>query len=176
MARRSPQTLTLAVGAYKVQRMNDSPHEPSEADDAELLLSYIDAATHRMGRLMAARHAQFQQSSGMPTPQYMVLKAISYEGPMRVSDLAGLMGVKNPAASMILQQLESEGLIARNHCENDNRVVRASITAHGEQRLARSEVFRRELLRRMTADLSIEDLRDLVRILGKLNDTVARDI
>lgn len=159
--------------------MNDSTNELSDgppSDDTERLLADVDAATHRMGRLMAARHAQFHQASGLANPQYMVLKAIACEGPMRVSDLAGVLGVKNPAASMLVQHLEQDGLITRRHDDVDSRAVIISLTPEGERRLSESEVCRREILRRMTADLSVEDLRDLARILGKLNETVARDI
>ena len=184
--------LTREVRLHTVHRMNDSDIElsvdsvhatfgpPSEGASAsshsERVLRDIDAAMHRMGRLMAARHAEFQHESGMTTPHFMLLKAVDCEGPTRVSDLAELMGVKNPAASMIVQQLESDGLVERHHDEHDNRVVIVSLTDLGERRLAQAEVFRRGLLSRMTADLSTEDLEALLRILGTVSDSVARGV
>jgi DNA-binding MarR family transcriptional regulator len=141
--------------------------------EGERLLDELDAAMHRMGRLMAANHARFQAESGMATPHYMVLKSIACEGPARVSDLATLLGIKNPAASMLIQQLEGEGLLARHHDTRDNRVVIVSLTPAGEARLADVEVYRRELLRRMTADLGTDDLEALRRIIVTIGDTVA---
>lgn len=158
--------------------MNSSRDEtsPAAADPTEQLLDELDAAMHRMGRLMAANHARFQAESGMATPHFMLLKSIACEGPARVSDLAALMGVKNPAASMLIQQLESEGLLARQHDEADNRVVIVSLTPAGEARLAQVEVYRRELLRAMTADLGASDLEALRRIIVTIGDTVAHQI
>lgn len=158
-----------------VEQYPDTPGDASAAAPAtEQLLDGIDAAMHRMGRLMAARHAEFQASSGMATPQFMVLKTLACEGPARISDIAGLLGVKNPAASMLVQHLEAEGLVERRHDEADNRAVIVSLTAVGEDRLCAAEVFRRELLRRMTADLTDTDLEDLRRIISTIADTVAR--
>lgn len=139
------------------------------------MLDDLDSVMHRMGRLMSARHAEFQQASGMATPHYMVLKTLSLCGPQRVSDLAAMLGVKSPAASMLVQQLEHDALITRSHADHDNRVVIIAMTPRGEERLAGSEVFRRQLLRSMTADLSGEELRALARILSTITDTVARD-
>lgn len=163
--------------------MNDSRNElysldcttPRDADDAvEALLDDIDAAMHRMGRLMAASHARFQSASGIATPHYMVLKTLATEGPARVSDLASLLGVKNPAASMLVQHLEADGFVERHHDERDNRVVNVSLTHTGEERLAQAEVCRRAMSRKLTEDLSIADLETLRRIIVTIGDSVAR--
>lgn len=163
--------------------MNDSRNELSSpdcatapaADDAvEALLDDIDAAVHRMGRLMAAAHARFQSASGIATPHYMALKTLATEGPERVSDLALLLGVKNPAVSMLVQHLEAEGFVERHHDERDNRVVNVSLTPAGEERLAEAEVCRRAMSRKLTQDLSVQDLETLRRIIVTIGDSVAR--
>lgn len=163
--------------------MNDSSNElflnecvttPAADDAVEALLDDIDAAVHRMGRLMAAAHAKFQSASGIATPHYMALKTLATEGPVRVSDLASLLGVKNPAVSMLVQHLEAEGFVERHHDERDNRVVNVSLTPVGEERLAEAEICRRAMSRRLTEDLSIADLENLRRIIVTIGDTVAR--
>jgi DNA-binding MarR family transcriptional regulator len=163
--------------------MNDSRNElssldgtlsPDAADTVETLLDDIDAAMHRMGRLMAASHARFQSASGIATPHYMVLKTVATEGPARVSDLAALLGVKNPAASMLIQNLEAEGYVERRHDGRDNRVVIVSLTPAGEERLAQAEVCRRAMSRRLTESLSVEDLEALKRIIVTIADSIAQ--
>ncbi len=151
--------------------------EPAAGTGAsvEALLADIDGMMHRVGRLMASRHAEFQQASGIPTHHFMMLKAIACEGPLRVSEVAQLLGVKNPAASMLVQQLESEGLIERRHDDADNRVVMVSMTATGAERLAHAEVYRRAFLRRITSRLAPEDLEALVRVLDAMCASMTAD-
>lgn len=159
-----------------VQRVNSSEHKlPANAhpgapahDEAAELLEYIDATMYRMGRLMSSRQAEFQRESGLPAPQFMVLKTLDCVGPTRISDLAGMLGVKSPAMSMLVQDLEAESLISRAHDTEDNRVVRVSLTEEGSARLERAEGFRRELMRRLTSGLSLEDLRTFARIVDAL--------
>lgn len=147
----------------------------AERDErVEELLDRIDSVMHRVGRLMSARQSAFQRASGMTTPHFMVLKMISCEGPVRISELAALLGVTSPAISMLVQQLEADGLIERRHDATDNRAVLVSLTEAGRERLARAEVFRRDLLRTMTRDLSVEDLEAFARILSTITETVSR--
>lgn len=136
--------------------------------DLDALLDRIDATMYRMGRLMSSRQSEFQRESGLPAPHFMVLKALACAGPTRSSDLATLMGVKSPAASMIVQGLESEGLISRAHDTSDNRVVRVSLTPEGSASLERAEGYRRELMKRLTSGLTLDDLRDFARIMDVL--------
>lgn len=136
--------------------------------DVDALLDRIDATMYRMGRLMSSRQNEFQRESGLPAPHFMVLKTLACAGPTRSSDLAALLGVKSPAASMLVQGLESEGLISRAHDTSDNRVVRVSLTPEGSARLERAEGYRRELMKRLTSGLTPDDLRDFARIMDAL--------
>ncbi len=161
--------------------MNNSANQPSSSDSAgsehltelEQLLDELDATMYRMGRLMSSRQSEFSRDSGLPAPHFMVLKTLACSGPTRISDLAILLGVKNPAVSMLVQSLEADGLINRAHDTEDNRVVRVSLTAEGEQRLDRAEGYRRELMKRLTGSLDLEDLRAFVRIMDALAEGAA---
>ncbi len=146
------------------------------ASQAELdsLLDELDATLHRVGRLVASRQAEFVRDAGLSASQYMVLKALDSEGPMRVSDVASMLGVKNPAASGLIQSLEEDGLLQRGGDASDNRVVLVDMAPAGRAALARSEAYRRRIISGFTAALSLEDLRTLVRIHGILADSLAR--
>lgn len=159
--------------------MNDSYSElngsRAVSDSTDALLDELDAVLFRIGRLMTSRLSDLSRQSGLSAPQFMVVKTLACEGPMRVSDIAATLGVKNPAASMLVQWLQLEGYVTREHDPEDNRVVRVSLTKKGTEQLARSEGFRLEVMRRFTADLTQEDLGDFVRILSVFADTVAND-
>lgn len=146
---------------------------PPVSPELEQLHAEIDAAMHRMTRVMASKHAEFQQAAGVSTTQYMLLKMIECEGPSRVSDLANLLGVKNPAASMMLQQLEAEGFVERRHDTADNRVVLVSLTEPGKRTLADADVYRKQMMLRLSADLTVDDLKHLLRTIAIITDSAA---
>ncbi|MDP2182123.1 MAG: MarR family transcriptional regulator [Actinomycetota bacterium] len=155
--------------------MNNSTHEPIRPDDEiDAILDELDAAMYRLGRLMASRQAECFRSAGVPAPQYMVLRILGVEGHMRVSDIADMLGVKNPAASAIVQGLEQAGYASRERDETDQRAVRISLTDAGRERLSTADEHHRALMRRFTSTLSIEDLRTLSRIHNTLAETIAR--
>ena len=160
--------------------MNNSNIEstPAMETDPEVdsLLDQLEASIFRMGRIMASGRGHPLRGEGMISgPQYMLLKALEGEGSLRVSDAADLLDVKNPAASMLIQSMDDQGLVSREHDSDDRRVIRVSMTDEGRSRLAQAEEHRHIMMRRFTSALSVEDLRNLVRIQNKLVDAIAAE-
>lgn len=158
--------------------MNDSTVEHNFGDDAELdaLLDEFGASVFRMGRLMASRHSPaHQQVDGFSAPVHMMLSIIDASGPLRVSDIAASLGVKSPAVSMLLRKLTKEGWVERHYDPDDRRAVLVSVSDAGREYLARSDDVQRAMMRRHTRNLSADDLRTLIRILGTLIETIETD-
>lgn len=154
--------------------MNNSTNESNHPDDeTDAILDQLDAAMYRLGRLMASRQAECFRNSGVPAPQYMVMRILGVEGHMRVSDIADLLGVKNPAASAIVQGLEQAGYASRERDEVDQRAVRISLTDSGRERLSTANEHHKALMRKVTSTLSVQDLRTLARIHTTLAETIA---
>ncbi len=141
----------------------------------EVLLDDFDSLLYRMGRLMSGRHTDFLADTGLSVPQYMMLRVIDLEGEMRISDIASTLGVKNPAASMLVQSLEEQSYVERTHDSSDQRVVRVSPTAEGRERFVKAEQERRRFLQKHTSALTEDELRALIRILAKMADTISGD-
>lgn len=125
---------------------------------------------------MMSRQGDFVRENGLTTPQFMVLRMLQAEPGMRVSDIAASLGVKNPAASMLVQSLEEQGLVERVHDAEDHRVVLVFATETGATQVLRCERSRRTFMRKLTADLDADDLKALVRIVTAIADTMARDV
>lgn len=132
------------------------------------LLERLDGVLHKFGRLMASRQAQYSRDTGLPAPQYMVLRILLQEGEMRVSDIAATLGVKNPAASGLIQSLEDDGFVVRGNDVTDHRVVLVKITPAGEQRFATADRYRTVVLKMLTDGLPSEDLETLVRVMNHM--------
>lgn len=130
---------------------------------------------HRFGRLMASRQAQYSRDTGLPAPQYMVLRTLLQEGEMRVSDIASTLGVKNPAASGLIQMLEDDGLVARRNDTGDHRVVLVSITPEGETRFAAADRYRLVVMGMLTDGLPLEDVETLVRVMEHMAQVVSEE-
>lgn len=156
--------------------MNNSRCELNVSPDTEFdrLLDEFDALVFRIGRLMTSRHGG-EVGGGLTPPQYMLLRMLDVDGPSRVSSIATSLGVKSPAVSMLMQGLEERGLIAREHDAGDRRAINVSLTTEGRACVQSAEESRRALMRRYTSSLSLDELRELIRIQGKLADAMATE-
>ncbi len=169
-----------------VRTMNDSGAElntlPTSAavpeDDAtehDALIDELQALIFLMGRLMTFRYAEGAGPDGLSLPQYMLLRTVEQHGPVRVSDIASALGVKTPAVSMLLQAVEERGLVTRDHAPDDRRAILVSLTESGRTATKHAERLRRELTKRYTASLTLDELRSLVRIQSKLAEAASAD-
>lgn len=176
-------SLTPAPSPHIVRRVNDSAHEVNDSassasgDVAEhdALIDELQALVFLMGRLMTFRYAEGATPDGLSLPQYMLLRTVEHHGSMRVSDIAASLGTKAPAVSMLLQGVEERDLIVREHDSDDRRVILVSLTKKGHSAVKTAEHVRREMTRRLTSSLTLEELRTLVRIQTKLAEAVAAE-
>jgi len=156
----------------------------SERDD---MLGELDAQVYMLGRLFSARHgsgagsgpahtAEFVEGEctapvvpGLPSaPQALLIKLLSGHGPLKMSDIATMLGIKPPAASALVDGVEKLGLIERAHDDADRRVCHVLLTDSGKAALVTGERRRRELMERYTSVLTEEDIANLLRIQRKL--------
>jgi DNA-binding MarR family transcriptional regulator len=100
---------------------------------------------------------------------FYVLGQLMREGPLRPSAVAHLIRLDLSTVSRHVAALETAGLVAREPDPADRRACLLRATEHGEQILARLRAARRERMRAALADWPIEDRRELVRMLGRLN-------
>jgi DNA-binding MarR family transcriptional regulator len=85
------------------------------------------------------------------------LHRLDGSGPHRLSDLAVLEGVTQPAMTQVVTRLERDSLATRGTDPTDGRVVLVAITDAGRERLARRRLARSRRLADLMAGLSAED-------------------
>jgi DNA-binding MarR family transcriptional regulator len=104
------------------------------------------------------------------TPQqYNVLRILKgqYPGVISTSEIRSRMLDKNSDASRIVDRLSSKGLVNKNTCTSDKRLVDVCISDKGLELL--SEIDLRSLeLDDLFSNLEIEEAAELNRILDKL--------
>lgn len=116
----------------------------------------VDAFAEALGDFMRAtrrvrgRFAAEREEGELSLSQFHVLDTIERAGaPLPVREVALGAGVAAPTVTRMLDGLERDGLVARERCAEDRRVVRVRLTDAGVARMAAG----REHVRRWRRDL-----------------------
>lgn len=80
---------------------------------------------------------ELSRHSGMTTPQLILLQTVANQGPSPVGRIAKAMNLTQATVTNIIDRLELKALVVRTRCQSDKRKVLISLTADGEQALAR---------------------------------------
>lgn len=127
----------------------------------------------RWGNLPRIRE-HFQRAAGIPLDRasYTLLKRMKESGPLRLSDLADLLGVDLSTASRQVHHLRQAGLVERAPVEEDRRASLLTVTDVGAEMVTRILQARRAVIEQMLAGWSPEERSELARVLGHLADDI----
>ena len=141
-----------------------APTLPPETTTGQELVVALLAVSRRL----KARLAQGNLDPGM----MFVLHQVQANGSLRVSELAGCMGLDASTASRHVRHLEDGGYLARTGDPGDRRASRVRLTPKGRGALARAMRAKAALLDRATADWPQEDRDRLTELLTRLLDSI----
>jgi MarR family 2-MHQ and catechol resistance regulon transcriptional repressor len=138
---------------------------PQEVQALDTLIKLTRATDSLLTRL--ARRETF----GKLTPrQFGVLETLYHLGPMRQGEICTKLLTSGGNITLVVDNLERDGLVQRERSAEDRRVVNVSLTAAGRELI--SQVFPKHLAD-IIEEMSIltpeeqEELGRLCRILGK---------
>jgi len=96
------------------------------------------AFIHAHARVVRLLEAELDSEQGLTLPAYEVLAHLSEapDGRLRMSDLASFAVLTPSGLTRLVDKLVRDGLVERLRCEGDARVVYASVTQQGRDRLA----------------------------------------
>jgi DNA-binding MarR family transcriptional regulator len=131
-------------------------------------VSYLRRTLHRlMNRQLSGRTSR-------PLMQLLALKAIAVEGVRTQAALAERLLVDAPAVSRLVDRLVEDGLVKRCAGE-DRRCVRLEVTEPAQPELAVLEEEARKLEGVASQHLTPAELRELKRLLEKLQAGLVRE-
>lgn len=107
-------------------------------EDADGLAAELSAGLERVVGLLRA----LSQPSGLSLTAVATMAALERTGPGRLTALAALAGVTQPAMTQLVSRLEDAGLVRREPDAADGRVVQVVITDEGRAALARRRAAR----------------------------------
>lgn len=87
-----------------------------------------------------------------------VLASLTRRGPMRLSNLAVLEGVRQPTMTEVVSRLERNGLVRRKAEAGDRRALSISVTRAGSDVVARRRRRRDRALMEALSGLTAEEL------------------
>jgi DNA-binding MarR family transcriptional regulator len=165
----------ICRGQYPLAVMSAASGAPEEPDAT---VSAIEQALTQLVRHanLPRVHARLAAMIGVAIDRaaYAALSRLGECGPLRLSDLACVMGVDASTASRQVQALEREGLVRRRSDPGDQRVARLELTEAGSTALLEAQRARRQAVQELLADWSQADREALARLLGRLSHEIAR--
>lgn len=160
--------------------LSRSAAEPSSKDLARVAESL---STLSRAFTLARPHEHLLQEAGVRLDRAgsaLLFKLSRHRSePLRVSDLAELLGIDTPSVTRKLQQLERLGYVAILPDPEDKRAKRISLTPSGDETIERMLAAIHKRLARLFTDWTNEELTSFVasleRFATSLTDEVEND-
>ena len=141
-----------------------TPPEPetrSEIDSIVETIIYLYTESRRLTKGLAS---QF----GLTGPQLTVIKLLETFENLSLSSLSERIRAQNSTVTGIIDRMEREGLVRRERSTTDRRVVHIRLSEKGQKLAKQIQVEPMEIFRGALQSLTHADLRDLLRIMNKL--------
>ncbi|HET9859219.1 MAG TPA: MarR family transcriptional regulator [Nocardioidaceae bacterium] len=103
---------------------------------------------------------------------YGIMCRLADEGPQRLGSFASAFGLDPSTITRQVQALEKAGLATRTIDSADRRASILDLTGEGREVLDRTREYRRSRLNEILEDWSVEDRRELGRLLEKFNTSM----
>jgi len=145
--------------------------QPFESLEQEAVLNLL-----RTGDRVQLEFARLFRQYGLFPAQYNILRILRGEGKrLPILEIAGRLLTQVPGITGLIDRLERAGLVARQRCDEDRRVIYVSITEAAGQLLAELDEPVAQLHHRLLGHLSGAELKDLNRLLEKARQPLTTD-
>ncbi|MEH7399677.1 MarR family transcriptional regulator [Gottfriedia acidiceleris] len=122
---------------------------------------------------MQPKVTESMNSHGVTATQFFVLMYLRKKESCKISEIAEMMGVKPSAVSFMIDRLEHNDFVYREHDKKDRRVVNIMLTDEGIKKLESVIKDRKEIFEGFLFNLSDEELLQFAKITEKLANAAA---
>ena len=154
---------------YKQLQQELKKKQAFESPEVEAVLNVLrtsDQYQNRLGKLF--------RKYGLTSSQYNVLRILRGEGqPLPSLEIASRIIQVVPAITGLIDRLEKRGLVTRERCTADRRVVYVALTEKADSLLKEIDEPGRELHQRLIGHLTRTELKTLSRLLVKARKSAA---
>jgi DNA-binding MarR family transcriptional regulator len=136
---------------------------PFEAPEVEAVLNLF-----RTSDRLHLRFARLFRDYGLTPSQYNILRILRGEGrPLPILEIASRTITVVPGITGLVDRLERAGMVRRERCPEDRRVIYVATTARALDLLTRLDEPLRQLHRQIVGHLSAAELQQLSQLLEK---------
>jgi DNA-binding MarR family transcriptional regulator len=136
--------------------------------DVDHYIARIQKASHIAYQKIHPEMSEILHVHGVTPTQMFVLSFLKTQGRCNISQLADHLGVKPSAATFMIDRLEQNHLVTREHDQNDRRVVNIRLTKQGENLLENILKSRKAIITKYLSYLTEEELSFMAEIAEKL--------
>lgn len=108
------------------------------------------------------------RSYGLTAPQFGVIECLGHLGPLTLGELSRKMLVSCGNTTVVVDNLELEGLLKRAPSSDDRRVIFVDLTAKGRKLFRNIFVRHAEFVAHLSTVLTEHEQEDLARLVKKL--------
>lgn len=113
---------------------------------------------------------------GLTMPQFGILEALLHLGPLTLGELAEKLLVTGGNVTYVMDRLEEEGLVYRERCGEDRRVIYAKLTPEGREVIEGAFPGHGEFVLGLMDHVDLEEVDEARRLLKKLGLGVAEKL
>jgi len=114
------------------------------------------------------------QTAQLTVLQLQALIFINKKKSLSMSDAAEMFKISLPTATVLSDKLVNFGLVQRDESKTDRRIVNISLTEKGKSLLKKAMKVRHQKINKTLEYLSLEDKKELLRILGNLSSSIKK--
>ncbi|PGL67250.1 MarR family transcriptional regulator [Bacillus sp. AFS055030] len=122
---------------------------------------------------MQPKVTESMNSHGVTATQFFVLMYLRKKESCKISEIAEMMGVKPSAVSFMIDRLEHNDFVYREHDKKDRRVVNIMLTEEGIKKLETVIQDRKAIFESFLFNLSDDELLQFAKITEKLANAAA---
>jgi DNA-binding MarR family transcriptional regulator len=148
-------------------------------DDRDPAIEEVEAALGAIARRINLPRAHERVMAragltGIDRASYVTLSRIADHGPLRLSELAMILGVDLSTVSRQVATIERRGFVDRTVDPSDRRAAVVRLSGPGEQVLEQLRAAARGRLTEILAEWTDEERSELARALSRFNEAVER--
>lgn len=140
-----------------------------DVDEVIEAIVYLYTESRRLTKEMA-------RSKELTGPQLTVVKMLEQIGDLSLSELSERIRAQNSTVTGIIDRMVRENLVVRERSKEDRRVVYIRLTPKGRKLAEEIPIEPMEIFRKALQGLSASEMRDLMKILGKVAKRVRESV
>ncbi|RCK72614.1 MAG: Transcriptional regulator, MarR family [Ignavibacteriae bacterium] len=115
------------------------------------------------------------RKKGLTVPQFAVLECLGHLGELSIGELTKKQLVTGGNMTLVLDNLEKEGLIKRKRLEENRRMVKVSLTEKGKQKFYKYFLPHAQFISQLLSVLSQNEQEKLANLLKKLGKSIQKN-